>query len=59
VLCFGGEQRLADLLGKAEVKRSLGDLGVDVRVVLTLKKQVVRACIGFIWLRVVKHGGLV
>jgi len=28
-------------------------------IVLTLKKPVVRACNGFIWLRVVKRGGLV
>ena len=34
MLCFEGEQRLGVLLGEAEGKRSLGDLGVDVRVVL-------------------------
>ena len=28
-------------------------------ILLTLKKQVLRVCNGFIWLRVVKRGGIV
>lgn len=49
---FVGENR------RKEITRGSGRR-CEGGIVLTLKKQVVRACNGFIWLRVVKRGGLV
>jgi hypothetical protein len=42
------------VVGKLTVREHLGDLGVDARIILRqmLKKQGVRMCIGFAWLKI-------
>jgi len=58
---LGGERRLGVLLGESRRKEitQRSRRRCEGGIVLTLKKQVGRACNGFIWLRVVKRGGLV
>jgi hypothetical protein len=49
---FAGESRRKEITRRSRRRCEGG-------IVLTLNKQVVRACNGFIWLRVVERGGLV